>query len=443
METINERFDHLHPRSMELFQEAKAHFPNGVTHDGRRLEPFSLYTTHAAGARKWDVDGNEYVDYRMGHGALILGHSHPEIVSVVQEQMARGSHLGLSHELEIRWAENVKRLIPSIEKMRFTASGTEAAMMAIRLARAYTEKSKVLKFAEHFHGWSEYGIIGSGRSAGGVPPQILNTVVVLPHNDIDLVERTLQQDPDFAAVILEPTGSHGGMYPAYPDFLRQLREVTRKYNVLLVFDEVVTGFRISPGGAQVRYGVQPDLTCLAKILGGGLPCGAVGGRAELVDMVQFRGDAQWDGTKRVAHHGTFNANPVVAAAGLKATELVATTPVNATADRMAERLKKGLSEVFHTMKIPGCAHGVASIVNFQLANACECDRVVCTLPMEKLKAGTRPQLLQPLYRACLNAGLDWMGGTFFVSSVHTERDIDDSVNAFEKAVTACRAEGVL
>ena len=443
METINERFHRLHPRSMELFREATTHFPHGVTHDGRRLEPFSLYTTHAAGARKWDVDGNEYVDYRMGHGALILGHSHPEIVRVVQEEMARGSHLGLSHELEVRWARNVKRLVPSIEKLRFTSSGTEATLMAIRLARAYTEKAKIVKFVEHFHGWNDYGIIGSGRAAGGVPPQVQSTVVLLPQNDIAAVEQTLKEDSDIAAVILEPTGAHGGMYPSYPDFVRQLREVTRRYDVLLIFDEVVTGFRISPGGAQVRYGIQPDLTCLAKILGGGMPCGAAGGRAELIDMIAFRGDPRWDGTKRVAHHGTFNANPVAAAAGLKATELVATTPVNATADRMAERLKSGINQIFQTMKVPGCAHGVASIVNFQVGNECDCDRIVCTLPMENLKSGTRSQLLQPLYRASLNCGLDWMGGTFFVSAVHTNRDIDDTVNAFEEALTVCRHEDVL
>jgi glutamate-1-semialdehyde 2,1-aminomutase len=443
METIRERFHRLHPRSMELFQDAKALFPHGVTHDGRRLDPFSLYVTHAAGGRKWDVDGNEYVDFRMGHGALILGHSHPAIVRDVQEAMARGTHLGLSHELEIRWAERVKSLVPSIEKMRFTASGTEATMMAVRLARAYTEKDKVLKFTEHFHGWNDHGIIGSGRSAGGVPSPVKDTVVVLPQNDIDLVERTLSADDDFAAVILEPTGAHGGMYPAYPHFLRQVREVTRRHDVLLVLDEVVTGFRISPGGAQVRYGIQPDLTCLAKILGGGLPCGAVGGRADLVDMIAFRGDSRWDTTKRVAHHGTFNANPLAAAAGLRALDLVATTPINVTADRMAQRLKDGINQAFAEMKVPGCAHGVASIVNFQIGNECDCDRVICTQPMDKLKEGTRAQVLQPLYRASLNAGLDWMGGTFFVSAVHTERDIDDSVRAFEEALSACRDEDVL
>ena len=316
-------------------------------------------------------------------------------------------------------------------------------MMAVRLARASTEKDKILKFNEHFHGWNDHGIIGSGRSAGGVPTPVKDTVVVLPQNDIDLVERTLRADPDFAAVILEPTGAHGGMYPAYPDFVRQLREVTRRHDVLLILDEVVTGFRISAGGAQARYGIQPDLTCLAKILGGGLPCGAVGGRAELVDMIAFRGDSRWDTTKRVAHHGTFNANPLAAAAGLRALDLVATTPVNATADRRAQRLKDGINHAFEQMKVPGCAHGVASIVNFQIGNDCDCDRVICTQPMDKLKEGTRAQVLQPLYRASLNAGLDWMGGTFFVSAVHTEGDIDASVSAFEEALSACRDEDVI
>ncbi|PYN98068.1 MAG: aspartate aminotransferase family protein [Candidatus Rokuibacteriota bacterium] len=443
MEAINERFQRLHPGSMALFERAKTLFPHGVTHDGRRLEPFSVYVTHAMGGRKWDVDGNEYIDFRMGHGALILGHSHPDIVRDVQAAMARGTHLGLSHELEIRWAERVKELVPSIQKMRFTASGTEATMMAVRLARAYTDKAKVLKFTEHFHGWNDHGIIGSGRSAGGVPPEVKDTVVVLPQNDIELVDRTLAAAPDFAAVILEPTGAHGGMYPAYPEFVRQLRDVTRRHGVLLIFDEVVTGFRISKGGAQVRYGIEPDLTCLAKILGGGLPCGACGGRADLVDMIAFRGDSRWDTTKRVAHHGTFNANPLAAAAGLRAMELVATTPVNANADRNAQRLKDGLNQVFQQAKVPGHAHGVASIVNIQVGAECDCDRVICTQPLEKLKDGTRAQVLQPLYRASLNAGLDWMGGTFFVSAVHTERDIDDSLNAFEEALTACQHEDVV
>ena len=442
MATINERYQQLHPGSLRLYEQAQDLFPDGVTHDTRWATPFPLYVTHGTGPRKWDVDGNEYIDYVMGHGALLLGHSHPEIVEAVATQVAKGTHLGASHDLEIQWAERIKALIPSMEKVRFNSSGTEATMMTLRLARAYTGKNKVIKFQGHFHGWHDYVLAGSGRSAAGIPQATWSTMIVLEPNDISLVERALSQDDDIAGVILEPTGAHMGLEPLHPDFLGQLRETTRKHGVVLIFDEVVTGFRTSPGGAQARYGVTPDLTSLAKIMGGGLPGGAVAGKADVVDMIQHRGDAQWDAEERVAHPGTFNANPLCAAAGSKALELVATTNVNARADAMAQRLKVGLNRVMMQMEIPGCASGVASIVHVTLGIPHDCNKEVCNLSLEQIRSSMPPQRLGVLKRSLLNAGVDPMGGrNCIVSATHTEQDIDQTVAAYEQALSAMRDDG--
>ena len=263
---IERRFYDLHPKSAELHDNARGLFPNGVTHDARRQDPFQLYYTHAEGAAKYDVDGNRILDYFPGHGALILGHSRPEVVQAVQDQMAMGTHFSGSTEHEIEWGNWVRELIPTAEKVRFHSSGTEADMMAIRMARAYTGKSKVIKFEDHFHGWSDYLVAGS-EGIGGIPQETLSTMIVLPPNDIEVFEKTLQENDDIAAVILEPTGAHMGLEPILPEFLTQLREVTERYGVVLIFDEVVTGFRVSRGGAQEYFGIRPDLTTLAKILG--------------------------------------------------------------------------------------------------------------------------------------------------------------------------------
>ena len=442
MATINERYQQLHPNSLRLYEQAQGLFPDGVTHDTRWVMPFPIYATHGTGPRKWDVDENEYIDYVMGHGALLLGHSHPEIVEAVASQVAKGTHLGASHELEIQWAQRIKALIPSAEKVRFNSSGTEATMMALRLARAYTGKNKIIKFQSHFHGWHDYVLAGAGRSAAGIPQATWSSMVVLEPNDIALVERTLSQDDDIAGVILEPTGAHMGVEPVYPSFLGELREATQRHDAVLIFDEVVTGFRTSPGGAQARYGVTPDLTSLAKIMGGGLPGGAVVGKAEVMDMIQHRGDPQWDAEERVAHPGTFNANPLSAAAGSKALELVATTNVNARADAMAQRLREGLNRVLMQLEIPGCVSGVASMVIVTLSTPHDCDKEICNLSLEQIRGSMPPQRLGALKRSLLNAGVDPMGGrNCIVSATHTEQDIDQTINAYEEALSAMRTEG--
>ena len=443
MSAIDERYHKLHPTSASLYEKAQRLFPDGVTHETRYVTPFPIFATHGIGPRKWDVDGNEYVDYVSGHGSLLLGHSHPAVVTAVADQVARGTHLGASHETEIRWGELVIKLIPSAEKVRFTSSGTEATMMAFRLARAYTGKNKIIMFHDHFHGWHDYAVSSGDEPGPGIPASTWSTMTTLEPNDISLVEKALDEDDDIAAIVLEPTGAHMGVSPVYPSFLKELREVTSNRGVILMFDEVVTGFRSSPGGAQGRYGVTPDITSLAKILGGGLPGGAVTGKADVLDMIQHR-EPEWDAAHRIAHPGTFNANPLSAAAGTTALELVATTNINAQADAMAQRLKDGVNQVLARLEIPGCINGVASLVHITLGAPHECDGAICKLDHETIRGSMPPERVRALKRSLINAGVDPMGGrTLIVSGVHQEKDIDFTIGAYEEALTAMRDDGVI
>ena len=438
---IEERYIELHPGSAERHVKAKELFPDGVTHDGRRLKPFPIYATHGLGPHKWDVDGNRLIDYWTGHGSMILGHSHPDIVSAVSAQMEKGTHLSASTDLEIRWGELVRELIPSAERVRFHSSGTEATMMALRMARAYTGKSRIIKFKEHFHGWHDYASVGSS-GIGGIPQETSDTVIVLPQGDISLVENTLQERSDVAAIILEPTGAHMGQYAVAPSFLGELRDVTQRYGVVLIFDEVVTGFRTSKGGAQEYYGVTPDVTTMAKILGGGLPGGGVAGKAEIINMIETGDDPEYNHSRRISHNGTFNANPLSAAAGTKALELVATTPVTETANAMASRLKDGLNDLFSKMEVPGCASGVASNVFLRLGVYHECDREVCVLSPEQMEIVSDADRTNQLNLALINHGVH-SGMRFILMAAHRELDIDDTVGAVEAALTEVRELGLV
>jgi glutamate-1-semialdehyde 2,1-aminomutase len=444
MTAISDQYLSKHPGSAQRYAEAVGLFPGGVTHDTRYAEPFPLYMTHGLGPRKWDVDGHEYIDYVSGHGALILGHSHPAIVSAVAEQVGRGTHLGASTDEELRWARAVMALMPSIERVRFHSSGTEATLMAMRLARAFTGKDKVLKLRDHFHGWHDYAMAGSDRPAPGIPEASFGSMVVVPPGELPAVEEALNRDSDIAALILEPTGAHYGQLPFdVPTYLKGIRELTSQHGVVLIFDEVVTGFRASAGGVQERYGVTPDLTTLAKIVAGGLPGGAVGGRADIVDMIAHRKDPEWDNQHRVYHPGTFNANPLSAVAGSTCLELIASQPINDWADAMAARLKQGLNEIFGKMEVAGHAHGIASMVHIVLAD-CGCNREICTMPHSQIKQVTASPVVTELKLGLQNHGIDIMGrDAFLVSATHNEEDIDQTLAAFERTLAALRADGTL
>ena len=246
--------------------------------------PHPIFVDKAEDARKRDLDGNTYVDYQGGHGALLLGHAHPAVTASVAEQLGRGSHYGANHEMETRWAELIQEMMPSAEMVRFTSSGTEATMMAFRIARAATQRPKLLRFRGHFHGWHDhvaFGVVShfDGTPTPGVLPEVAGNVVLVTPNDVAGLHAALaRHGPAIAAVIIEPTGSNYGQVPVAPEFVRTLREVTAEHGIVLIFDEVVTGFRVARGGAQAVLGIKPDLTTLAKIVAGGLPGGAVTGR---------------------------------------------------------------------------------------------------------------------------------------------------------------------
>jgi glutamate-1-semialdehyde 2,1-aminomutase len=430
---------------MSLHEEAKASLPDGVTHDVRRLTPFPLYMDRGRGARKWDVDGHEYIDCVMGHGALILGHCHPDIVEEADRQIRRGTHLGFNTTLELRWARAIKALMPSIEKVRFHSSGTEATMMALRLARAYTGRSRVAKLANHFHGWNDYVAVAADRHPGaGIPERTAETVLLLPAGDIGAVEKTLAADRDVAALILEPTGAKGGALPLRPEYLGQLREVTRRYGVVLIFDEVVTGFRVGPGGAQERFGVRPDLTTLAKVMAGGFPGGAVGGRAEIMEMIAFHADEEWNRLHRVSHPGTFNANPLSAAAGSRCLEMLAREPVNRRAEEAGRTLREELNRILKRRGVSGFVHGYGSLLYAVFGARCEGDLELCGAPHEDLLRSINSETTRTFRRAMLNNGVDVMSGhQFILSSVHGPKEIEDVAAGFERAVGQMQAEGAL
>src|SRR5229473_6366931 len=351
-------------RSERLAAEAIDILPSGITHDARYIRPYGIYVERAKGPRKWDVDGNEYVDYFGGHGALLLGHNHPTVLAAMHETLDRGTHFGSNHVGEVRWGEIVRRLIPSAERVRFTSSGIEATLMAVRLARAFTGKSKLVRFLTNFHGWHDHMTAGhashfDGSATAGVIAEIAAHTILLPPGDTTSMRAALAGDDDIAAVILEPTGASFGMVPLAPEFLGAVREATAKRGIVLIFDEVITGFRVSKGGAQGHYGVTPDLTALAKILAGGLPGGAVVGRKAILDELDFAVAAS-KGREKISHPGTYNANPVSAAAGTATLGIVETTDACARANRYAAELRDGLNEILAQERVPWAAHGTFS-----------------------------------------------------------------------------------
>ncbi|MBM3492131.1 MAG: aspartate aminotransferase family protein [Alphaproteobacteria bacterium] len=437
------------PASERLANEARNYFPTGITHDSRYLLPYGLYVERAAGAHKWDVDGNEYVDYFGGHGALLLGHNHPQVVAAISQALAKGTHFGASHPLELEWAKLIQRLMPSAERIRFTASGTEATHMALRLARAFTGRTKLVRFKGHFHGWHDHMTSGysshfDGSPTPGVLASIAREVVLLPANDVAALRDCLARDRDIAAVFIEPTGASFGRLPVDPAFLAALREETAKHGVVLVFDEVITGFRVAPGGAQQAFGIRPDLTTMAKIIAGGLPGGAVAGRRDILERLDFE-VAKASGKEKIAHQGTFNANPVSAAAGIAALSLIGTGEPARKANEAAASLRAKLNEVLAVERLPWAVYGTFSAFHIFLnpkrraVDPLKFDALACD--MDELK-NSPPTVLQKLRLAMMVNGVDlsgWPGG--MMSAAHSAQDLEATVTAFRKAVRMLRQEG--
>ena len=360
MSSILETFEAMHDGSRRLAERAGSVFPSGVTHDARAFEPFPIYVDHAQGPRKWDVDGNEYVDYIGGHGALLLGHNRSEVMDAVSSALARGTHFGSSHDLELAWGEQVIKLVPCAERVRFTSSGTEATMMALRLSRAYTGRERVIKFADHFHGWHDL-VVGHTREddprahSVGVPTGFYDALTILPDGDVAALADALRER-DVAAVMMEPTGAHWGTHPMAPKFLHEIRRLTSEYGTLMIMDEVITGFRVAPGGAQERWGLMPDLSSHAKIVAGGLPGGCVVGREDIISLLELReGDPDWNSKQRVSHQGTFNATPTSASAGLAALQIIEDGAPCRAADAYGVDLVAALNDYFREDSVSGSA----------------------------------------------------------------------------------------
>ena len=450
---IIEAFRKANPTSERLAARARGAIPGGITHDIRHHVPFPLYVERGKGTRKWTVDGQELIDYWMGHGALLLGHAYPDIVAAVQAQMERGTHYGACHELEVRWAEQVIHLVPSAEQVRFTGTGTEATQLAIRLARAHTGRDRVLKFEGHFHGWHDVATRAvrppyEVPSSAGVPRGVLDQVLTCPPNDLAAVRTALADHPDVAAVMLEPGGGSSGSIPTDPAFLRGLHEVTRQAGAVLIFDEVITGFRYAPGGAQAHFGVTPDLTTLAKILAGGLPGGAVCGRADIMGRLAFRDDATWNRREKVGQAGTYNATPLAAAAGTTMLALIADGEAQRTAAARATRLRQRLNEAIarRGLRHGACSYNESSIFHVFL-DPCPlreaCDRSRCTLDHRSLQTHPDMSLYHLLRCALVLQGVDFPAHHGWVSALHTEEEIDQTASAFEAALRLLQEDGVL
>jgi glutamate-1-semialdehyde 2,1-aminomutase len=391
----------------ELAARAARVLPGGTTHIARAYSP-ALYVTRAAGSRKWLVDGTELVDYTMGHGALLLGHAHPAVVEAVRTQVGRGTHYGAGHPLEVEWAERICALVPSVDEVRFTASGTEAVMLALRVTRVATGRDVVLKLDDHFHGWSDTVSVnladGVPQPQAGVPAIQVQATAVVPSGDIEAVRRRLESG-DVAAVIFEGSGAHYGRSPLPDGFAVQLREACDHAGALLVIDEVVTGFRVATGGMQQVLGITPDLSVFGKVMAGGLPGGAVGGRRDLMELL----------AERIFHPGTFNANPLSASAGITTLDICADGRPQERAATTAAALESGWREALQRAGTPGRAWRLASIVHLELDD-----------PVAQATLATR-------LRA---EGVDLLHTSAFVSAVHSEEDVARSVSALGRVLGA-------
>src|SRR5213592_2113498 len=343
-------------KSEALFAEALKYIPGGVNSPVRAFravggQPF--FVDRAKGARVWDVDGHEYIDYVCTWGPAILGHAHPKIIQAVQQTAERGTSFGIPNPLEVTMAKLICSLVPSVQKVRMCNSGTEATMSAIRLARGFTKRDKIIKFEGCYHGHADSLLVKAGSGAltfghpdsAGVPASFTQHTLVLPFNEVEPVKAAFAANPgQIAGIILEPVPGNAGVYLPRPGYLEFLREITAANGSVLIFDEVMTGFRLEWGGARQRFGIKPDLSCFGKIIGGGLPVGAFGGRADLMDCLAPLGP--------VYQAGTLSGNPVALAAGIAALEELRAPSAYEQLENLGGQLESGLQEAASSAGVP-------------------------------------------------------------------------------------------
>ncbi len=444
-------------RSEQLFAEALLHIPGGVNSPVRAFravggQPF--FVDRAKGAHVWTVDGDELIDYVGTWGPAILGHAHPKIIAAVKAAADHGTSFGIPNPFEVTMARLIKSLVPGVDKVRMCNSGTEACMSAIRLARGFTKRDKIIKFDGCYHGHTDSLLVKAGSGAltfghpdsAGVPAAFTQHTVVLPFNDVDAVKAAFAANKDqIAGLILEPVPGNAGLYLPKPGYLEFLRQITAEHGALLIFDEVMTGFRLAPGGAQERFGIRPDLSCFGKIIGGGLPVGAFGGRADIMDCLAPLGP--------VYQAGTLSGNPLAMAAGIAALEELSegrvprvpnsqhgeksgtrgTRPAETKAytrlEQLGAQLEAGMRDAAKSAGVPVtfnrcgsmfCAYFTGEPVH-NLADAMKSDR-------ERFKKFFHGMLAEGIYFAPsqFEAG--------FLSTAHTDADIDKTVRAAGKVI---------
>ncbi|HLW80950.1 MAG TPA: glutamate-1-semialdehyde 2,1-aminomutase [Candidatus Acidoferrales bacterium] len=425
-------------RNAEIRKRAEECLVGGVNSPVRAFQSVGgdpIVVERASGAHLWDADGREYIDFIGSWGALILGHSHSAIVSAIQKQAALGTSFGATTELEVELAERIKRAIPSIEKLRFVSSGTEAAMSAVRLARAFTKRDLILKFEGCYHGHADSFLsqAGSGlatlgiASSPGVPEALASLTLNAPFNDILAVEKIFAAHTgEIAAIIVEPVAANMGVVPPAPGFLSGLRQIADRAGALLILDEVITGFRLCHGGAQSLHGITPDLTILGKIIGGGLPAAAYGGRADIMNSVAPLG--------AVYQAGTLSGNPLAMRAGIEALRLVADpnfyTELNARADNFAEKLRA----IVRGSGVAAQVNSAGSLVTLFFAS-----EPVGNYADAK-KSDT--QRFATFFRAMLERGILLPPSQFealFISAAHSDADLQRTLDAAKESLAAVAA----
>jgi len=421
--------------SQEIFRRATDVLVGGVNSPVRAFRAVGgdpIVVDRAAGARLWDADENEYIDYVCSWGALILGHAHPKIVQAIADQARRGTSFGMPTELEVELATRIRKALPSCEKVRFVSSGTEATMSAVRLARAATNRDLIIKFDGCYHGHSDSFLseAGSGlatlgiAACPGVPQALAELTLNAPYNDAPAVEKLFHQNPNkIAAIIVEPVAANMGLVPPAPGFLESLRELATRHGALLIFDEVITGFRVCYGGAQTLSGIRPDLTTLGKIIGAGLPVAAYGGRKDLMDQVAPLGP--------VYQAGTLSGNPLAMSAGVASLELLAAPGFYESLDARAKRLGDGIEAALRDTGALATAARVGSLLTLffspgavsNYADAKKCDT----------------KRFAAFFRAMLARGVFIAPSQFeamFVSAAHSDVDIDSTIAAFRESLAA-------
>jgi glutamate-1-semialdehyde 2,1-aminomutase len=426
---------HHTTRSQEIFAAAQKLMPGGVSSPVRAFKSVGgqpIVFDRVKGAYAWDVDGNRYIDYVGSWGPAICGHAHPEVIAALHEALEKGTSFGAPCELENHLAQMVIDAVPSVEMVRFVNSGTEACMAVLRLMRAFTGREKVIKFEGCYHGHADMFLVKAGSGVAtlglpdspGVPRSVTANTLTAPYNCLESVKELFAEHPgEIAGVILEPVVGNAGFITPEPGFLEGLRELTKEHGALLVFDEVMTGFRISYGGAQAKFGITPDLTTLGKVIGGGLPVGAYGGRADIMGMVAPAGP--------MYQAGTLSGNPLAMTAGIKTLELLKQPGTYERLEAITQRLSSGLQEAARQAGLPICGGSISAMFGFFL----------CPGPVrnfEEAKA-TDSARFAKLHRAMLERGVYLAPSSFeagFTSLAHSDADIDATIAAFREAFAA-------